>query len=279
MNQFVTRGLLPALSLLLAGIAMAADTPPAAAPKSAAPAAKTDTAAKSDSADSDQEKALYALGVLLSRNLDGFTLSEAEFAHVRNGFIDGYHHKPAAATAEASLPQIQALQRTRALALAAHEKELGQAYLDKAAAAPGAVRTADGMLYSPVAVGSGPSPIHSDRVKVNYEGRLTDGTVFDSSAQHGGQPATLSVGNIIPCWTAALQLMKVGGKSRIVCPSAVAYGDRGAPPKIKPGATLEFDIELLSIEPPLPPSGAGTLPTLPGAPGSAPQAAPKSPQP
>jgi hypothetical protein len=91
---------------------------------------------------------------------------------------------------------------------------------------------------------------------VNYEGRLTDGTVFDSSAQHGGQPATLGVGNIIPCWTEALQLMKVGGKSRIVCPSGLAYGDRGAPPKIKPGATLEFDIELVSIEPPVAPPGA-----------------------
>jgi FKBP-type peptidyl-prolyl cis-trans isomerase FkpA/FKBP-type peptidyl-prolyl cis-trans isomerase FklB len=272
MNQFVTRGLLPAFSLALAGMAMAADTPAAAAPKSAAPASatKSDTAAKTASTESDQDKALYALGVLLSRNLDGFTLSEAEFAHVRSGFIDGYHHKPTAAGAEASLPQIQALQKTRALALAAHEKEVGQAYLDKAAAAPGAIKTADGMLYIPVAPGSGQSPIHSDRVKVNYEGRLTDGTVFDSSAQHGGQPAILSVGNIIPCWTAALQLMKVGGKSRIVCPAGLAYGDRGAPPKIKPGATLEFDIELLSIEPPLPPGGASTLPQLPGAPGGAP---------
>jgi FKBP-type peptidyl-prolyl cis-trans isomerase FkpA len=278
MNQFVTRGLLPALSLLLAGAALAADTPAAAAPQSAAPASAA-IAAKTDSAESDQDKALYALGVLLSRNLDGFTLSEAEFVHVRTGFIDGYHHKPTAATAEASLPQIQALQRTRALALAGQEKEAGQAYLNKAASAHGATKTASGMVYIPVTAGSGPSPTHSDRVKVNYEGRLTDGTVFDSSAQHGGQPATLSVGGIIPCWTEALQLMKVGGKSRIVCPSALAYGDRGAPPKIKPGASLEFDIELVSIEAPQLPPGAGTLPALPGAPGTAPPpAAPPPPK-
>jgi FKBP-type peptidyl-prolyl cis-trans isomerase FkpA len=108
---------------------------------------------------------------------------------------------------------------------------------------------------------------------VNYEGRLIDGTVFDSSAQHGGQPATFAVGGIIPCWTEALQLMKVGGKSRIVCPAALAYGDRGAPPKIKPGSTLEFDIELISIEPPL---AAPTLPALPGAPG-APASTPPTP--
>jgi FKBP-type peptidyl-prolyl cis-trans isomerase FkpA/FKBP-type peptidyl-prolyl cis-trans isomerase FklB len=276
MNQFVTRGLLPALSLVLAGMSMAADTTPAAAPAAATPksttpkSAATPSGAKSDTADSEQEKALYALGVLLSRNLDSFTLSEAEFAHVKAGFADGYHHKPSAATAEASLPQIQALQRTRGLALAAHEKEAGQAYLDKAAAAPGATKTSSGMLYIPVAAGGGPSPTHSDRVKVTYEGRLIDGTVFDSSAQHG-QPATLSVGAIIPCWTEALQLMKVGGKSRIICPAALAYGDRGAPPKIKPGASLEFDIELLSIEPP--PPAANTAPGLPGASGAAPPAA------
>ena len=285
MNQFVTRGLLPALSLLLAGIAMAADAPAAAAPKSAAAAssapagaAKADSAAKGDSAESDEDKTLYALGVLLSRNLDAFTLSEAEFAHVRTGFIDGYHHKPAAGSAETSLPQIQALQRTRAAAVAAHEKEAGQAYLDKKASAPGATKTASGLLFIPVAAGSGPSPTHSDRVKVNYEGRLIDGTVFDSSAQHGGQPAVLAVGGIIPCWTEALQLMKVGGKSRIVCPSALAYGDRGAPPKIKPGSTLEFDIELVSIEPPQLPPGAGSLPSLPGAPAGAPTPTPPPPK-
>jgi FKBP-type peptidyl-prolyl cis-trans isomerase FkpA len=269
MNQFVTRGLVPALCLALAGMSMAADSVPAAAPQAAAPkSAAPKSAAKPEAAataDAEQDKALYALGVLLSRNLDSFTLSEAEFAHVKAGIVDGFHHKPAAATAEASLPQIQALQRTRATALAAHEKEAGQAYLDKAASAAGATRTASGLLYIPVSAGSGPTPTHSDRVKVNYEGRLIDGTVFDSSAQHG-QAATLSVGSIIPCWTEALQLMKVGGKSRIVCPAALAYGDRGAPPKIKPGASLEFDIELVSIEPPPAPIAA---PGAPGAPGTA----------
>ena len=100
---------------------------------------------------------------------------------------------------------------------------------------------------------------------MNYEGRLIDGTVFDGSAQHG-QAATLQVGSIIPCWTEALQLMKAGGKSRIICPAALAYGDRGAPPKIMPGATLEFDIELVSIEPPAPPPATGSTPGAPGAP-------------
>jgi FKBP-type peptidyl-prolyl cis-trans isomerase FkpA len=276
MNQFVSRGLPPALvvavTFLVGGSVLAADAPSAAAPKAAAPnaaAAPSTPAAKS----ADDDKTLYALGVLLSRNLETFQLSEAEFAHVRAGIIDGFHKKPEAAAAEASLPQIQALQRSRVLALAQKQKDAGQAYLDKAGSAPGATKTATGLLYIPVAPGSGPVPARSDRVKVNYEGRLIDGTVFDSSAQHG-QAATLSVGSIIPCWTEALQLMKVGGKSRIICPAPLAYGDRGAPPKIMPGATLEFDIELLSIEPPAPAAGAPGVPGAPGAPGGMPAPVP-----
>ena len=282
MSQFVSRGLWPALSLVFGGMVMAADAPPAAAPASAAPTSAAPAgaapksaatpssahagAAKPAAADAEQDKTLYALGVLLSRNLETFQLSEAEFAHVKAGMIDGFHKKADAASAEASMSQIQALQRARSAALAQHQRDLGQAYLDKAASASGASKTASGLLYVPVVVGSWPSPERSDRVKVNYEGRLTDGTVFDSSVQHG-QAATLQVGGIIPCWTEALQLMKVGGKSRIVCPATLAYGDRGAPPKILPGATLEFDIELLSIEPPTPPP-SGALPGIPGNPGA-----------
>ena len=83
-------------------------------------------------------------------------------------------------------------------------------------------------------------------MKVNYEGKLTDGTVFDSSVQRG-EPVTFPLNKVIKCWTEAVQLMKVGGKSRLICPSDLAYGDRGAPPQIKPGATLVFEVELLGI--------------------------------
>jgi FKBP-type peptidyl-prolyl cis-trans isomerase FkpA len=281
MTQFVSRGLLPALSLVLSGLAMAADATPAATTTAAAP--KTATAqpaahagaAKPGASDPQQDKALYALGVLLSRNLETFQLSEAEFNHVKAGIVDGFHKKPEAASADTMLPQIQTLQRTRVVALSQHQKELGQAYLDKAAAAPGATKTASGLLYIAVSPGNGATPARTDRVKVNYEGRLIDGTVFDSSAQHG-QAATLQVGSIIPCWTEALQLMKVGGKSHIICPATLAYGDRGAPPKIKPGATLEFDIELVSIEPPAPPAASGGAPGAP-APGAMPMPAAPTP--
>jgi len=83
-------------------------------------------------------------------------------------------------------------------------------------------------------------------VRVHYHGTLTDGTVFDSSVQRG-QPAEFPLNQVIPCWTEGVQRMKVGEKARLVCPSEVAYGDRGAPPNIPGGATLIFDVELLSI--------------------------------
>jgi FKBP-type peptidyl-prolyl cis-trans isomerase len=83
-------------------------------------------------------------------------------------------------------------------------------------------------------------------VKVHYRGTLTDGTEFDSSIKRG-QPATFPLNGVIKCWTEGVQEMKVGGKSRLVCPSSAAYGDRGSPPAIPPGATLVFEVELLEI--------------------------------
>jgi FKBP-type peptidyl-prolyl cis-trans isomerase FkpA len=238
MNRIGTRVVLPALSLALASIASALEPAATSArhPASAIAAPRT-----------EQDNTLYALGVMLSRGLDSFQLSEAEFSKVNAGLADGYHHKADNAAVDARLTQVQALQRSRATVVAQHEKAVGQAYLDKAAAGnPGATRTASGLLYIPLAQGSGANPTRADQVKVNYEGRLIDGSVFDSSSRHG-QAATMPLEGVIPCWTEALQLMKVGGKSRIICPSELAYGDRGALPTIRPGATLEFEVELLDV--------------------------------
>ena len=94
--------------------------------------------------------------------------------------------------------------------------------------------------------GTGAAPAATDKVRVHYHGTLTDGKVFDSSVQRN-EPAEFALNAVIPCWTEAVQTMKVGGKSRLVCPAHLAYGDRGAPPDIKPGATLVFEVELLDI--------------------------------
>ncbi len=100
-------------------------------------------------------------------------------------------------------------------------------------------------MYRELVAGTGPSPKASDTVKVNYRGTLVDGTEFDSSYKRG-EPAQFPLANVIKCWTEGVQKMKVGGKSVLVCPSDIAYGDGGRP-GIPGGATLNFEIELLEI--------------------------------
>ena len=101
-------------------------------------------------------------------------------------------------------------------------------------------------FFKNVKAGEGKVPTAESMVKVHYHGTLVDGEVFDSSVDRG-KPATFPLNRVIPCWTEAVQKIKVGGKAKVTCPSDQAYGDRGAPPKIKPGATLTFEIELLEI--------------------------------
>jgi FKBP-type peptidyl-prolyl cis-trans isomerase FkpA len=195
---------------------------------------------------SDHEKILYALGLALSQSLAVFTLSETELEAVKAGLTDGILNKERKVDLQVYGPRIQELQTARASATADAEKAAGQAFLDRAALEKGATKTNSGLIISPITPGTGASPAATDRVKVHYHGTLTDGSVFDSSIQRG-EPATFPLDGVIRCWTEGLQMMKVGGKSRLVCPPTLAYGDRGAPPRIKPGATLVFEVELIEI--------------------------------
>jgi len=194
----------------------------------------------------DDQKTLYALGLVISQNLASFNLSPADLEPVLAGVSDGVLKKEYKVDVQAYAPKISQLQASRAGAAAAVEKKAGQAFLDKAAAEKGATRTPSGLIITTLKPGTGPSPKATDKVKVHYHGTLTDGTVFDSSVQRG-QPIELPLNGVIKCWTEGVQLMKVGGKSKLVCPSDIAYGDQGRPPQIKPGATLVFEVELLDI--------------------------------
>jgi len=194
----------------------------------------------------DEQKTLYALGLLISQNLATFNLNEAEIEIVKAGLTDGVLNKDKKVELQTYGPKVQGLQQSRASALAANEKKAGTAYLAKAAAEKGATKTSSGLILTTIKPGTGASPKATDKVKVHYHGTLADGTVFDSSVKRG-EPATFPLNGVIPCWTEGVQQMKVGGKSRLVCPSELAYGDRGAPPLIKPGATLVFEVELLEI--------------------------------
>ncbi len=115
------------------------------------------------------------------------------------------------------------------------------------AAAPGAKTTLPGgIVYESLREGSGESPKAYDTVRVHYRGTFPDGREFDSSYKEG-KPAEFPLNRVIKCWTEGVQLMKPGGKARLVCPPGVAYGERGAGGVIPPNATLNFEVELISI--------------------------------
>lgn len=113
---------------------------------------------------------------------------------------------------------------------------------------PGVITTASGLQYRVIREGTGPKPGAKDTVLVHYEGKLIDGTVFDSSYSRG-QPAAFPLDQVIPGWTEGVQLMPVGSKYHFVVPPQLAYGAQGAGGVIPPGAVLEFDIELLAARP------------------------------
>ncbi len=195
---------------------------------------------------SEDEKTLYALGLMLGRNLSTFNLSPHELDIVKSGITDQVLGKKPLVELEQYGPKIQGVARARSGQKAQAEKDKAKIFSDTAAKEPGAVKETSGMVYVPSKEGTGDSPKPTDTVKVHYEGKLTDGTIFDSSIQRG-QPAEFPLNGVIPCWTEGLQKMKVGGKAKLVCPSSIAYGDQGRPPKIPGGATLVFQVELIEI--------------------------------
>ncbi|HVV50590.1 MAG TPA: FKBP-type peptidyl-prolyl cis-trans isomerase [Polyangia bacterium] len=199
---------------------------------------------------SEDDKTLYALGMILGRNLGTFNLTADELEMVKSGLSDMVLKREHKVDLDKYGPKVDALARKRGQERVAIEKEQSKAYLDKAGREPGAVVTPSGMVFRTLTPGTGETPKPSDRVSVKYEGRLTDGTVFDSTKKRGDTPATFPLNGVIKCWTEGVGRMKVGEKAELTCPSSIAYGDSGRPPTIPGGATLVFDVELVSIAPP-----------------------------
>lgn len=196
--------------------------------------------------DTDEEKTLYALGVAVGGNIQQFALSAEELAVVRAGFDDGVLGNEPQVDMQTYGPLIQVLADERVAAAASAEKEASAAFLAEMAAEDGAEQTESGLIYIPMTAGSGESPAATDTVRVHYHGTLRDGSVFDSSVERG-EPISFALSGVIPCWTEGVQKMRVGGKSKLVCPSDTAYGDGGQGP-IPGGAALVFEVELLGIE-------------------------------
>ncbi|WP_281184321.1 FKBP-type peptidyl-prolyl cis-trans isomerase [Trichlorobacter lovleyi] len=195
----------------------------------------------------EEQKTLYAIGQTVSRQLSVFNLSADEFQYVLLGLTDAQSGNKAAAEPAQYNRKIQELARSRR---AAHAQKLGPANkeaLEKAAKEQGAVKTASGLIYLPVKEGDGAQPKLTDTVRVNYRGILVDGKEFDSSYKRGN-PLEFKLDSVIKCWTEGVQKMKVGGKAKLTCPAALAYGEQGAGDLILPGATLQFEVELLDIK-------------------------------
>jgi len=206
-------------------------------------------AAASPKLETEDQKTLYALGLLLGRNIKPFALKPEELAIVKAGLTDAVTDTKPQVEIETYGPKVNELAQKRAASGADDAKKKGQEFVDKVGKEKDATKTTSGIVIRTITPGSGASPTAADVVKVHYEGKLVDGTVFDSSIKRG-EPAEFPLNGVVPCWTEALQKMKKGEKAQVVCPSAVAYGDRGSPPVIPPGATLSFEIELLDFHKP-----------------------------
>lgn len=221
----------------------------------ASPALAEEPATDGPALETDDEKILYTLGLAISRNLALFEFSEAELALVQAGMADGVMGREPQVAPDVYGPQIDPMLQARMAGLVEKEKQLGLAFLETAAQEPGAETTGSGLVYLELEPGDGAAPAATDNVRVHYHGTLHDGSVFDTSLEGDDpMPATFNLSGVITCFSEGIQKMKVGGKSKLTCPPELAYGDRGSPPGIRPGATLQFEVQLIEIVAPPPPA-------------------------
>jgi FKBP-type peptidyl-prolyl cis-trans isomerase len=197
--------------------------------------------------ETENQKTLYAIGMIISNQLQTFALSEEELAPIVQGMMDGIKGEPSQVDMGIYETKINELVAERSAIVAAKEAAASNSYLEQFESDESIVKTASGALVKMLEEGTGETPGAADTVMVHYEGTLIDGTVFDSSLSRGS-PATFPLSGVIPCWTEGLQKIKVGGKAQLICPANTAYGERGVPPKIGPGATLIFEVNLLEIK-------------------------------
>jgi len=194
----------------------------------------------------EHDKTLYAVGLIIAKQLNVFNLSPLELEWVKEGMDDAISGKKAQVEITEYNSKVQELAKARRKAQGDKLAVAGKEFLDKAAKEKGAVKTDSGMVYFSLKEGTGESPKATDTVKVHYRGTLPDGKEFDSSYKRE-KPIDFKLDAVIKCWTEGVQKMKPGGKAKLVCPSSLAYGENGAGDMILPGATLIFEVELLEV--------------------------------
>jgi FKBP-type peptidyl-prolyl cis-trans isomerase len=195
--------------------------------------------------ETEDQKLMYAVGMGVAMQFDfGGLFTEEELVFIKQGLSDIVLQQPTAISVDDNY-----MQRMNELVMerrSAANLESGASFLEQAVSQEGAVQTASGLVYQELVAGTGAHPSATDSVTVHYEGSFADGRVFDSSIKRG-EPTTFMLGQVIPGWIEGLQLMKPGGKARLVIPSELGYGAKGYG-NIPPNATLIFEVELLSIQ-------------------------------
>jgi FKBP-type peptidyl-prolyl cis-trans isomerase len=195
----------------------------------------------------EHQKVLYAVGQVLADQVSVFALAPEELKFVQQGLRDGVTGAKSAVEMSVYGPMIKPLAEERRAATARKSEAQGSELIARAAAEKGARKGDGGIVYLSLREGTGARPTADDTVTVNYRGTLADGTEFDSSYKRG-KPIDLPLHGVIKCWTTGLQMMKVGGKAKLTCPSNTAYGEREVGGLIPPNSTLTFEIELLAIK-------------------------------
>jgi FKBP-type peptidyl-prolyl cis-trans isomerase FkpA len=235
-----------ALLIALAAATVLAAPPPPATPPASKPAPKPEE--KKPLTPEETKKALYTLGTWLAQRtpLGQADLTADELAIVLRGLTAAALGKPLEEKTDEAMPKVDQLLRERQAARGDAEKKKGATFLETAAKEAGAQKQPSGLIYIETQAGSGPTPAPTDTVKVHYKGTLIDGKEFDSSYKRNA-PAEFPLNGVIRCWTEGVGKMRVGGKAKLICPSEIAYGERGMGGAIPPNAVLVFEVELLAI--------------------------------
>jgi FKBP-type peptidyl-prolyl cis-trans isomerase FklB len=251
------RSLLTLFALCLLSLDVQAQ--PGAAPRG------TGTAGAAGAVDAGvSDRASYAIGMNWGRAFreDGAKINLEQLVQGLKDGLQGakprYTEEQLRTAFETFNREVQAKQQQRFQQVAAKNKQDGEAFLATNRTKAGIKSTASGLQYQVVRSGTGATPKATDSVKVHYEGRFLDGTVFDSSLQRK-EPQLLQVDGVIDGWAQALKMMRVGDRWRLFIPPELAYGEDGTPDgAIPPQATLVFDVELLEIPAPAQPARTPT---------------------
>ena len=192
------------------------------------------------------QSTVYAMGLVRAHELRAWNLNGDEFELYLEGLRDGFAQQPKLPL-NRWLGSALAAERGRRQARIVEERRASEAFLEYAAAEPGARRLESGLVYTELKRGRGAPPGPDSVVRLHFHGTVRDGTVVETTTGLD-EPVQLAMRDAIPCWREGLGLLRAGGRAKLVCPAALAYGDTPPSPVITPGAAVTYEIELHSVD-------------------------------